>query len=244
MIKGKKVAIFDMDGTLINSVGIWNEVDRKLIQTAGNIDIHTKEAQEQRDRVLRKFNHVRNPYMEYCGHLKEKYEIPLTIDEIIALRYQIATDLLTHKVDYKKNAVKVLKLLKRNGFTLIIATTTGKSNMEIYRTKNQNIISKGYLDDFFTAIYTREDVKEIKPSPEIHLRILKDFAASPEECIIFEDSLVGVEAARKAGIESIVIHDEHSDHERDQINNISDYQFNDFDEILMVLQTELESPSK
>lgn len=241
MITGKKVAIFDMDGTLINSVGVWNEVDRKLIQTAGNIDIHTQEAQEQRDRVLRKFNHVRNPYMEYCGHLKEKYEIPLTIEEIIALRYQIATDLLTHKVDYKKSAVKVLDLLKRKGLTLIIATTTGKSNMEIYRTKNQNIISKGHLDDFFTAFYTREDVTEIKPSPEIHFRILKDFAVAPEECIIFEDSLVGVEAAHKAGIESIVIHDEHSNHERDRINILSNYRFDNFDDMFKTFEIEFKS---
>lgn len=239
MIKGKKVAIFDMDGTLINSVGIWNEVDRQLIQTAGNINIHTQEAQEQRDRILRDFNHVKNPYIEYCSHLKEKYEIPLTIDEIISLRYQIATDLLTNKVDYKKNAPQVLDLLKKNGLALIVATTTGKSNMEIYRTKNQNIITKGNLDDFFSAIYTREDVKEIKPSPEIHLRILEDLGVSPKECIIFEDSLVGVEAAHKAGIESIVIHDEHSDHERDQINTLSNYQFKDFDDVLIRLKNEL-----
>lgn len=238
MIKGKKVAIFDMDGTLINSVGIWNEVDRQLIHSAGNINVHTKEAQEQRDRVLRKFNHVRNPYMEYCSHLKEKYEIPLPIDEIITLRYQIATDLLTNKVEYKKNAPKVLDLLKRNGLTLIIATTTGKSNMEIYRTKNQNIITEGHLDNFFSAIYTREDVKEIKPSPEIHLRILEDLKVSPEECIIFEDSLVGVEAAHKAGIESIVIHDEHSDHERDEINALANYQFLNFDSLLSILESE------
>lgn len=242
MIRGKKIVIFDMDGTLINSVGIWNEVDRKLIQSAGNMNIHAKEAQEQRDRVLRKFNHAKNPYVEYCSHLKEKYEILLPIDEILTLRYQIATDLLTNKVDYKKSATKVLHLLKRNGLILIIATTTGKSNMEIYRTKNQNIITKGPLDDFFSAIYTREDVKEIKPSPEIHFHILEDFKISPEECLIFEDSLVGVEAARKAGIESVVIHDKHSDHERDQINALSTYQFKDFDSILKILKSELQKP--
>ena len=46
--------------------------------------------------------------------------------------------------------------------------------MNIYRTLNKNIIEKANLDEYFSFIYTREDVKEIKPNPEIYLRILKE----------------------------------------------------------------------
>ena len=61
MFKNKKIVIFDMDGTLIDSMGIWNEVDRRLIKQLGGDDtISEEEIQEQRDSNLRKFNQKSN----------------------------------------------------------------------------------------------------------------------------------------------------------------------------------------
>lgn len=70
MLQGKKVIIFDMDGTLIDSVGIWNAVDEKLIEqirTDGRTDLES--VQEQRDTVLRQFHAAENPYLAYCAYL-------------------------------------------------------------------------------------------------------------------------------------------------------------------------------
>ena len=56
MFKGKKVIIFDMDGTLIDSIGIWNAVDKALIRKLGyNGDISEVEIQKQRDDILKKY---------------------------------------------------------------------------------------------------------------------------------------------------------------------------------------------
>ena len=68
MLKDKKVIIFDMDGTLIDSVGIWNQVDEALIQRIredGKSEI--KNVQRKRDEVLRKNDHADNPYIEYLS---------------------------------------------------------------------------------------------------------------------------------------------------------------------------------
>lgn len=239
MIKGKKIVLFDMDGTLIDSVGVWNEVDCKLIAQIGQIKMRGEEAQIQRDAALRKFSTEPNPYLKYCGYLKEKYACSLTAEEILQLRYQIANDYLTNEIDYKKDVEKVLRKLRDCGLKLIIATTTQKANMDIYRTKNIKLIGKAPLNEFFSIIYTREDAKEIKPNPEIYYRILKELDVTPEDCIIFEDSLIGIEAANNAGIEVAAIYDKYSDHERSQINQRANYYFEDYAAVLRAIDEEL-----
>ena len=239
MFNGKKIAIFDMDGTLIDSVGVWNEVDRALIHRIGDVAVTADKAQLQRDDALRLFSKTDNPYLAYCDYLREQYHSSLSAEEIHSLRYAIADDYLTNIIDYKEHAEQALQALKDHGLTLVIATTTRKANMDIYRTRNKNIREKAALDEYFSLIYTREDAKEIKPNPEIYLRVMRELRVGPTECIIFEDSLIGVEAAKRAGIEAVAMYDRYSDHEREQINALADYQCRDYKEVLAVLEKEL-----
>lgn len=233
MLEGKKVIIFDMDGTLIDSVGVWNDVDRALIgriRTGGGP--LTEDVQAQRDEALRRFSKAENPYMEYCAFLKEKYGSSLTPEEIHTLRYEIAQDYLKHVIDYKPDADVFLHKLKAAGYTLVIATTTRRGNMDIYRTQNVNMAAKAKIDDLFTLVYTREDAKEIKPNPEIYLRVMSELHVKPEECLVFEDSLIGIEAAKNAGIPSVAVYDPYSDGEREQINALADYQIQSYTQLL------------
>ncbi len=231
MLKNKKYIIFDLDGTLINSVGIWNEVDRRFIKSFGH-DPSGIDVQAQRDAKLREFKSSANPYKDYCAFMGEKYSSPLSAEELVKLRYEIADDLVANVVDYKPMADIFLKKLKSLGYTMIMASTTLRSNLEIYLARNKNIIEKAPLDSIFDAMYTREDAKEIKPSPEIYNLIFKKFNAKPEECIVFEDSLVGIEAANAAGIDAVAIYDEHSDCDRDEINSRTVAHFNDYKELM------------
>ncbi len=233
MLKDKKVIIFDMDGTLIDSVGIWNQVDEALIQRIredGKSEI--KNVQRKRDEVLRKNDHADNPYIEYCTYLKKAYQSTLSVQDIHALRYEIAQDYLHHVVDYKEGAELFIKSLKKLGYQLVIASTTKRTNMDVYRKHNHRIISKANIDDYFTLVYTREDAKAIKPNPEIYLRVMEDLKVSTKDCLVFEDSLIGVEAAKNAGIECVVIEDQYSDAEREQINQLADYQIKSYLELL------------
>lgn len=239
MLKNKKVIIFDMDGTLIDSVWIWNSIDEELIKKVGTISLGDENIGKQRDDVLKKLKNEPDSYLAYCDFLREKYKSNLTKEEIKKIRYEIAEDILTTKVKFKPNAVKLLKYLKEKGFILAIASTTLKHNIEIYTNKNMNLLKEANLKDLCSMILTKNDVTEAKPSPEVHEKIMEHFNVKPEECLVVEDALIGVEAAKNAGIEVAVIYDKYADADRDKINELADYTFDDFSQMLEQVENEV-----
>lgn len=240
MFEGKKVIIFDMDGTLIDSVGVWNKVDEELIKKLGYKEvISEEEIQKQRDSMLREFSKSKNPYIDYCEFLSKKYGSNLSGDETLNVRYNIAQDYLKNVIKYKKNVPELLKLLKEKGYILVIASTTRKQNMEIYCNDNVNIIENADINDYFSIVYTREDAKEIKPNPEIYLRVANELNVNKDECLIFEDSLIGIDAAINAGIEVVAMYDKYSDIERDEIEGKATYSFKNYKDVIDSLLKEV-----
>lgn len=237
MQSGKKLIIFDLDGTLINSVGIWNEVDRRYIAAFGH-SADGVDVQAQRDAKMREFKSSNDPYRDYCAFMGKKYGSSLSADELVKLRYSIADELVANEVDYKPYADVFLRELKKRGYTMVIASTTLRENLKVYLTRNQNIISKAPLDQVFDAIYTREDASEMKPSPEIYLKVLHDFNAKAEECIIFEDSLIGIEAANAAGIDAVAMYDENSASDKEELARRAVAYFESYKQLMEKLKWE------
>ncbi len=235
MFTNKKVIIFDMDGTLIDSIGIWNQVDQELVFRLSGKMIDEDEIQTKRDEKLREYSKKDSPYIEYCKYLGHEYDSALSPEAIHTLRYEIANEFLIRKIDYKPYAPEVIKLLKEQGYQLVIATTTKKSNMDIYRYQNRNICGKVPIDDYFSFVYTREDVKEMKPNPEVYLKVLETLQVRPEECLIFEDSLIGIEAANRANIEVVAIYDRYSEKEQEAIRQKATYYIENYEKVYDIM---------
>lgn len=239
MFKNKKAVIFDMDGTLIDSVGIWNAVDMEILKRYGRNgadQLTEKQVQQQRDELLRKHKGAAKPYEEYYRDLKAKFDFTVSAEDAVKARYDLAQEMLAEMIEYKPGAAEFLKELKGQGFVLVIASTTKRDNMNVYRNKNVNIMSKAPIDETFSLVYTREDVAEMKPAPEIYLKAMDTLGFEPSECLIFEDSLIGAEAAKVSGAEVAIIYDKYSDDERDEINHLADYVIDDYRQALSMLE--------
>ena len=239
MFKNKKVIIFDLDGTLLDSMGIWNKTDERLVKrfTNKNVDeffkennIQSKDIGQLRDRLLTQFKSG-DIYLEYCNWLKERFNTTYTAEEILKNRWEISNKLLISEVDYKKDADILLKKLKEAGFILALATTTPKSRLDLYR----KILKKVNIDEIFSVILSKEDVIHKKPDPEIYNKILEKLDVKPEECIVVEDALIGIQSAKNAGIEVINMYDKYANADRDEIDKLADYKVQNFKEIINIL---------
>ena len=233
VLKNKKLIIFDLDGTLVDSLDVWNKVDSKVVSVIrGDGKVAEQEMQPLRDEALRLFSHSENPYKDYCGYLKEKFNSSYTQEEIYKLRYDIAGELIEKEVKYKPFAPEFIKKLKADGKVLVIASAAQRKNIEIYRNLNKNVINNARMDDYFSLILARNDCKEIKPNPEIFEKVFETFNFDKKDAIMFEDSLVGVQASKRIGVECCIVYDKHSDYEREEINALADYTIQAFEELV------------
>lgn len=231
MFSGKKAVIFDMDGTLIDSIGLWSEVDLALIRTlAPENPPVIDDLRARRDSVLAAAKS--DPYLTWCAHLGKLCASSLSAAEIHDLRYRIAGDFQRNSVRYRPGAAELIRALHARGLALAIASTTRRANMDIYRLENAAIRTEADIDTCFSAVYTCDDVKNLKPHPEVYLRVLNDLGLSSEECLVFEDALIGVQAARAANIDVIAVEEPHSAADRAEIAARSLAMISDFRELL------------
>lgn len=235
VLKNKKVIIFDLDGTLIDSVGIWNEVDFRAIKEFTGKEIDLEFIQKERDRVIFE-NKDKQVYEVYTEYLVNQYHIKEPLEKVIVRRREIAYEYITKVIDYKEDAALVLKRLKQLGYTLVLATTTARRTIDNYNNHNENLMKKARIYDTFDLVLTNDDVTEKKPSPEIYLAVLKKLNVKSVDCIIVEDSLEGVKSAKAAQIEVLNIPDKYSKENQKQIDQVADYKLSNFKELLKLLQ--------
>lgn len=235
-LKDKKYIIFDMDGTLVDSIGVWNRTDQKLIERYSEVNTNLESIQKERDEFLNN-NPKGDTYLTYCEYLIKKYGLRIDAEELLKIRWNISNKILEKEVDFKPGAVELIKVLKSLGFTVVLATMTTQIQLDIYSKKNKKMTEQMCVNEAFDLIIRKEDVKYKKPHPEIYNKIVEYYHTTPEECLVFEDSYTGVLAGHKTGIEVVNIYDPYADIDRDKINDITDYRINTYHEFINFVNT-------
>ena len=225
MFKNKKAIICDMDGTLVPSIEMWDEVDRRLIKSFGCIPSDTIGIERS---VFLGQNNSGNVYEKYAGYLLEKYGITgLTANEMSRLRSEYSLDYL-RSMEFNPGVVEFLNKAKNKGYLLGLATSSSRWVLDIYNNENYNMSSKLKIYDTFDSVISKNEVKLAKPNPEIYNASADSLGVDKHRVIAIEDELVGVIAAKNAGIDVISVYESHSDHDREEIDRLSTYTAKDF----------------
>ena len=224
------LVIFDLDGTLIDSNGVHDYLDIELARSLGE-DKTSEEILLERDEFF-KNNNIGDIYLNYCGYLKTKYKSNLSEEEILQYRRNLSKK-VSKDIKYKLDADKMIKYLKSQKIKIALGTVSRRETLDIYMNENENIKNKCNLQEYFDLIVTKDDVKLKKPNPEVYNKIIGKLNISDlSRCVVVEDSLTGVMAAKNANIDVIVIYDKYSDKDRGKINELADYNVANFKELI------------
>ena len=238
-ILDKKYFIFDIDGTLIDSMGMWTEVDQQVLFNHLGVMISSKEIKEFRDSVIYSNQNVHGDiYMIYYEELIKLFNLDMTAEDFRLERGDMSRYLSVNELDYKPGADKFLNILSQMGKKIGVASTTVKRQYDIYENQNQKLIKKAPLKTLVDAVVLCEDVARKKPDPEAYLKAMEMLGALPNECIVFEDSLNGIISAKSAGVDVVAVYDESAQSEQDMISKIADYKVGSFDELIKILGLE------
>ncbi len=187
----KKLLLFDFDGLLVDSEPLQYEARRLAFREIG-IELTLSEFLEHwmSGKNTKQFCQNRNLSQKEESHIRK-------------MRETHYFNLIHTTLELHKGVKDFLEQAKEQRHTMVVCSNSERDHIE-------KILKKFSLDSYFKEIYTGDDVENLKPEPDIYLHAQEKNGFKKEACIIFENSHIGLEAAKRAGITCYCIPDEYS----------------------------------
>ncbi len=214
MLKYAKAVLFDLDGTLVDSMWMWKDIDMEYLGKYG-ITL-PPELQEYIEGMS---------FSEVSAYFKEAFGIKESLEEIKSEWVSMAKYKYTHEVPLKPGALRFLKHLKEQGIPMGIATSNSRDLLDA-------VLESLEISPYFDCCMTSCEAGAGKPAPDIYLKVAKLLKTEPKDCLIFEDTPAGILAGNRAGIPVCAMADENSAGRKDQILQMADYYAETFDQVL------------
>lgn len=216
MIKG---AIFDMDGVLVNNMDIHFKA---FAEMAARYNLVPEEGQD--------FSHLNGRGNEdIIGALFPKWLVEQKGVEALAREKEaVYREIYAPTIQPAKGLVEFVKVLKANDFGCAVGSSGPSENVEF-------VLEKCGIEPYFDVRISGDMVTQCKPHPEIFLTAAARLGIDPTECVVFEDAVAGVAAARAAGMKVVAIASTHSAEELAAKAN-PDLIVSDFTELLSLFE--------
>jgi HAD superfamily hydrolase (TIGR01509 family) len=180
---------FDLDGVLADSEPWWNQIDAKLLAEHG---------------VSYRGEYHRNvlgvSYRLAIEFYKNAFHISASVEGLMRRRGEIATDFFANRVGLFPSAKTTLEQLREMKLYLAVATSSVSASAHPF-------LERTGIRSFFDVIVTGDEVQRGKPDPDIYLRTAKKLGIARDACLVIEDALAGVAAAKAANMHVAAIPD-------------------------------------
>lgn len=182
--------IFDMDGVLLDSMPVWENIDIIYLRE------HGKEPRPGLSEVL-----LTKSLSEAADYIRTEYGLPKTTEEIVREIVDAIHEQYKTKIPMKKGALAFLKQLKAHGIAVTVATSSDRVLAEA-------ALKRLGMLPFFEGIFTCEEAGAGKrESPAVYRNALACMGTKIEETWVFEDVLHGIRTAGQAGFKTVGIYD-------------------------------------
>lgn len=214
MMDGIRAVIFDLDGTLIDSMWMWRQIDIDYLARHGHA--LPEDLQESIDGMS---------FSETAVYFKERFSLSDSLDQIKSDWNQMAYDIYVNEVPLKPGVLQFLQYLKRNGIKTGIATSNSRELLLA-------VLESLGIAEYFDELHTSCEVTRGKPAPDIYLLVAKMLEVAPEHCLVFEDIMQGIHAGKAAGMRVCAVKDEFSINQEEEKCSSADWFINSFTELM------------
>lgn len=214
MLDGIKAIIFDLDGTLMDSMLMWTDIDVEYLGRYG-YDLPS-DLQKEIEGM---------GFTETAHYFKKRFSIPESIEEMKAEWNRMAYDFYAKRVQPKPGAGRFLEEMKSRGIKMGIASSNSRELILAGLKKNN-------MEQYFDCICTSCEVAHGKPSPDIYLCAAKKLGVDPSDCLVFEDVPMGILAGQNAGMCVCAMEDAHASDQKEKIRTMAQFYINDYNEVL------------
>lgn len=205
--------LFDMDGSLVDSMWIWKSIDIAYLNKYGY------ECPKDLQKNIEGLSVIETAY-----YFKNNFNIPASIEEMINDWNDMAYDNYINKVFLKPGALKLLDYCKNNNIKLGICSSNTRHLIH-------SVLKERKVYDYFDVIISGEDVVCGKPNPETYLKGASSLNVSPKNCLVFEDIINGIQAGNAANMHTIAVEDEYSQYQKEEKISLAEYYIKDFNDL-------------
>lgn len=206
MLKG---AIFDLDGTLLDSMFIWDTIGEDYLRTLG------KEPHEDLRETFMPLT-----FEEAAEYYRKHYGVTLSVREIVDGVNAMVEGIYRTKVTLKPGITEYLHWLKENGVRMCVATVTDRYLVE-------ETLERLGIRNYFSEIFTCAEVGFGKDKPVIYRKALEHLGTAKEGTCVFEDALFALKTAKTDGFTTVGVYDSH-EKRQDELQNLADHYIRDF----------------
>lgn len=215
ILKRLKYAIFDLDGTILDSMPIWVHLGETVLKSMGIIPD---------DELNKRFKTM--TLQQSSQYLTQIFDLPVTAEELMKIFQNTVKSGYENTAPLKPYVREFLDLLKEYNIPMCVATASERSLTEAALKRT------GALP-YFDFVITCSDIGKTKETPDIYIEAMNRMGGTVEDTVIFEDAYFSIISAKKGNFPVVAVYDDCAKNDQEEIQKLSDHYIHSFQELLL-----------